>query len=128
MMGQVPDDLIMFNLRAAKDARDAATVFMHVFLPKQAVVADRKAMVAGKENERVLPLARFAKEIKDPSKMVVVMLDHAGILPAVFPDGFRRAGEGKQQLIPDGQVTVVPWINRHEVVRQAALFGQEGIR
>ncbi len=104
--------------RAGDHQRRPHRVVIEILLAKEAVAADRQAMVAGKDDERALVLAARPQRIEDAADLRVEERDRGVIVGEMLADDLGRPRPGRQSLVANGEGAVIERVLRLEVLRQ----------
>ena len=100
-----------------------AAEFVEILLSKQSVLAERKSVVAGEDDHRVLPLTGCFELGEDAAYVVVEACDarvKIGVLPLRV---FGCSRPGCERFIAHRHVAVVQGVQRHEGRREWNLCG-----
>ena len=114
----------MRDARSSDDQRHVhAAELVEVLLTEEAVLAERKAVVAGKDDDGVLPLAGLLEGGEDPAD-VVVHSGHAGVVVGrLLPGVFFRAWPRSEAFVSHRHLAVVPRVLRQEGRRECDAGG-----
>ena len=105
----------LLDAGAGKDQRHVhAAELVEVLLAEQAVLAERQAVVAGEDDDGVVELAEFPKQLENASDVVVQAGDAGVVLRELAPGVFRRPGPRGKMLVADGHLAIVERVQREE--------------
>ena len=86
------------------------TIFIEILFSEEAVFAERKPIVAGENDDGILPLSGLFQR-RENSPDMVVEAGHAGVVVGGLLAGiFRRSGPRGQSLVAHSHLAVVPWV------------------
>ena len=106
------------HTRPGEDQRHVDAVIVEALLAHQPVTAQGQPVVPGKDNQRILAVARFFQRVQNAPDLCVQMADHPVVVGQMAANLGLVAGFGGQKFVPHLHLPVVEGVFGQKVLRQ----------